>query len=605
MKGAESSIFKGRVSLAGQADHPPSQGIFAPGSRMQAVEYALSGRASGIDLQEIHPGVARFPRSVSGTLTLKGKGVEPRYMSVMASCDLSLAGLPGSLHVPGGRAGVRGRADLEYPMLDLSARASTGSSTRAEGSGRIDLVKGLVRGSVDLGPRGWKSSLSGHGVPVRGSVRAVAEVTGPLKRPAIAASMEGHRLRWKDFPVVEALIGATLDESGRVHISRASITGSGSELTARGSVQVFRKGFTLDKAMPLELTATLAAGDIRQLLATAGARGSLMGDASLAGSLFNPAGTFHVSGKGISWKEATLGDITVQGAISQGVVEVQHCDVAFSGSTLTASGRVDLFDVEKRRIRRDPEIGLTAQAAIRDLGSFIPEARGSAAMDAHISGPSRTPGARSMPEGEWHQGMGAGYQRVYPVRGPGEPEAEQFRLPGRRQPGAEDNRHRLACPRQAQALRHGPEVGRPQPHVVPDPQGIRADRGRPPPHHIGPGSREPAARGDAFITSLTVNGEPHKDAFVHMQLTGTKVSMLGESNFGFNGTYDLATRKVDAQAIFKGTGLEPYFRIAGRPELGGTLTGDAVLSGNARDLKDIGQTCTSRRSTSCSGRTGS
>jgi translocation and assembly module TamB len=584
------SLSGGTVSLAGGADLRQAfpEGFLASHNDIQAISYNISANASGLDLKCLVPSVKALPSDVSGKAALKGRGVSLDHLSGECTYDLIVAGIPASLPVPGRRVDLKGRAEFAYPVLDLATSARMGTGIRGDGKGRFDLGKETVLATVSLNATRPDELLALTGNEVRGALNARAKISGPLWGPRVAASVKGTNLQWKGFHVKEALVDAALDESGKVEIPRLAATSNGSSLNARGSIRVFRKGYKLDPVMPMVLNASIRAGDMRELTGREDVRGSLEGSIRLEGALFNPSGDLELKGHGVSFQDIVLGDIAIQGNISQGMVEVPRLEIVNKGSTFIASGRVNLFDAQKRRVRPDPEIGLTATGDIKDLSSFISLVQGSAAINAHIGGSVRNPEGTIQASTSKIKVSGQDVDAVSlsTTISEGRINLENLEVnvrPGQKVTGTgwlgleKPWHYALSLKSEGISLDSFPVLKK-----------YQVTGGKVLLDISGKGILEsPRLKGDVIVSSLLVNQEPHKDVFIHLQMADGKLSMLGESNFGFNGSYDLQTRDLDLQAIFKDTELEPYFRIAGRPELHGVLTGDAVIKGNARNIQDI------------------
>lgn len=586
---AKAALFPGSVSLSGQADLRQAfpRGFFSPGADARAVTYAFSGRAEGLSATSFLPEGEPLAGTLSGTVSATGRGVSLPALSGSASWDLKVAGLPPGLPLSGRRVGLKGTADLQYPVLSFRAAASTGAGARAKGAGRFDLGRGTVGADVNLRVARLEEVLAGQGVAATGALDAQARISGRLKAPRIEASARGRGIGWGGRPVGSLAAEAVLDETGKVVVSRLDVADGGSTLSARGSVKLFRPGFEPDPAMPVNLEAILKA-DLARFLGRNGVKGLVEGRLSLGGSLFDPAGGFSFTGKGLSFKGAALGDAALEGGISRGAVEVDRLELVNRGSTVRASGRADLFDTRLRRLRPDPAIELAASGDLRDLAAFTPLASGGASFQADVRGTLGDPQGVMRASGRDITVSGQGVQafslsadlahRRVTVRGLEVVVAQGQRLTGTGWLGIGGPwPYELRLRSEGISLLSFPVLGR-----------YGVTQGSLQLDITGKGSLEsPQLTGDVLLTSLTVNREPHKDVFVHLRLADGRVSILGESTFGFDGTYDVESEDLDLHAIFKHTELEPYFRMAGRPELHGVITGDAVLSGSVGSIPDM------------------
>ena len=586
---AKAALRPGKVSLSGQADLRQAfpRGFFSPGADARALTYAFSGKAEGLSPMSFLPEGETLPGTLSGTISARGRGVSLSDLAGSASFDLKVAGLPPNLPLSGGEVGLKGTADLEYPALRFETAAFTGTGARANGTGRLDLERGTVGANVNLRVARLAEVLAGLGVPAEGTLDARARVSGRVKAPCIEVSARGRGIRWSGRPVGSVAAEGMLDETGKVTVSRFDVADGGSTLSARGSVKVFRPGFEPDPAMPVDLEAMLRA-DLAGFSGGSGAKGVVEGRLSLGGSLFDPAGAFSFTGKGLSFKGASLGEAALEGGISRGAVEVDRLDLVNRGSTVRASGRADLFDTRKMRLKADPAIQFAASGDLRDLSAFTPSVTGSASFEADIRGTLGDPRGTVQATG---RGITVSGQEIQSC-------SLSANLANRRV--TVGSFEAVVAQGQRVTGEGWLGIGKPGPYELRlKSEGISLLSLTAPGRYgvtggtlqldiAGRGTLEnPRLTGDLLLTSLTVNREPHKDVFVHLRLADGRVGILGESTFGFDGTYDLESEGLDLHAIFKDTELEPYFRIAGRPELHGVITGDAVLSGSVRSMRDM------------------
>ncbi|HNY64622.1 MAG TPA: translocation/assembly module TamB domain-containing protein [Deltaproteobacteria bacterium] len=585
---ARAALASGRASLTGRADLREvfPEGFLGGKINPRALAYSASASASGIDLNGLFPDQGGLPANVSGQVEMSGSGFEPPDLSGKATYAFRVSGIPGGLPVSGRRIDVTGRAGLAYPVLKLESSASMGTM-RAQGSGRVDLESGLVRADVDLHTPRIEELAAGTGVPARGALDVRAAVSGPIGRPRIGASVLGRDLRFRDYLVGDARMEAVLDSSGVLVVDRLTVTNGGHAVDAGGRVRLFRDGFSLDPDMSMAMEAAIRSENLQALARAEGLKGLLEGRVSLQGSLFNPTGSFDISGRGLSFRDVTVGDMELHGGLSQGIVDVPDITLSNDGSLVKASARAHLLDVRRRRIQPDPRVELSLTGDIRDLGSFTPLARGGATVRADLSGTVGSPDGTVSVQGT---GLTISGQKI-------EEASLNSTLAGRKV----EAEGRILI-QQGQSITGtgslGLEGSRPY-TVLLKSEGVNLSAfpvlrkygitgGSLVIDVAGKGIlARPQLEGNVLVTGLTVNYEPHRDVFVHLRMNGSRVTMLGESDFGFSGDFDLASRDLSMQAIFKETELETYFRIAGRPELNGVLTGEAALEGNARDLRDV------------------
>lgn len=587
---AESDTAGGRAAVRGTIDLKEAfaRGFVESTPDYSAVSYHLLAELEGINVRKIFTGGKTYPDDVSGNIEFTGKGVAVPEVSGRASYGLRVKGaFPGS-PVALRDMNVRGEALLDYPSLTLSTSGSTPTGIRAKVEGSANLASQTVQAHADLAVQSIGAALPAWGGRTAGSLAASADITGTMKTPEIDAFVRARNLAWQGYFLGEASLEADLDEKGTLHIARLAVDNGEPVLTARGRIHVFDKGFSLDPRMPVFLDARLQSSDLERLLPRQGVGGSLEGELHIEGRLLDPEGSMRFAGNDISVSGYTLGDMRLEGGVSDGIIRVARLGITNGASSVNASGRIHILDTKRKRIVPDPEIAVDVEGNDIRLEEFVPDAKGTVSVSALVDGSVKNPQGRALIGGSNLEIAGQTIERV---------RVESFMADRRVSVDSLD-----ILVRQGQAiagkgwmsLEKGNEYS-----VAVSSAGITLDSfpflraygvtgGSLVFDISGRGSLEaPKLNGTVKVAGLAVNNQKLNDTAIGLTMDGWKVNLFGENSFDFNGVYDVKAGDLALEALFENMELSPYFAIAGRTDLGGLLNASAEIKGNTNDLENI------------------
>lgn len=581
------ALVKGTVNL--KQAFP--KGFLLSSPDFDAVSYDLAATADGLDLSRIIPEGNDYPKSVSGKAVISGKGISPPGISGKATYELSLKGGFPDSPVRLDHVTAKGRAVLDYPVLTLAAARITSPGMEADVQGKVNLASRTLQAGAALRTDRMERVFARPADRISGSLAADARISGSFDSPMIMLSVKGREVRWQEYLLGEVTLQAGLDEKGLVRITKLEVNNGEPVLTAGGSIKVFRKGFSLDPGMPLSINAHIRSSDLRRLMAQGEIKGSIEADLNIEGSAFDPSGTFNIQVDGIGYQDLELGNVSLQGSLSEGIVSIERLDLVNRESIVSASGRIHILDVANRRIMPDPDVSLTASGSNIRIEDFGLPVLGTISVHARISGSMKNPEGTFLANAANLEIEDQSIEKagLYAVIANRKVSVESFdilvkgneRIIGSGWIGLDKIRqYDFALSSSGIRLDSFPFL-----------KAYQVTRGSAVFAVSGKGTLEnPQMSGSLKFIDLTVSNQNLADVSVDLLMEDWKLNVSGQNSFGFRGTFDIKTSDILFQAFFDNMALAPYFAIGGRPDLGGNLTGTAEIKGNVNDIDDIDMT---------------
>ena len=104
----------------------------------------------------------------------------------------------------------------------------------------------------------------------------------------------------------------------------------------------------------------------------------------------------------------------------------------------------------------------------------------------------------------------------------------------------------------------------------------------------GEGTLEaPQVTGKIALEHPEIKGNRLDDFYLHLDLDHESARISGKLNFDISGLFHLQKKDFSVSVLFDETDLSPYLKIAGQPDLNGTLTGQIEANGNAETIGQV------------------
>jgi len=556
------------------------------------LEFRLSG-----SLGEI-AGFVEIPGEVSGRLILEGR--------IGGSLDDPAAALRGDI----GRSAFRGypvdggRIDLQFRDRVLSVRelelAALGGTLA--GSGKMDFQKAFPRGfgrGGDLSAVEYEGTWKEEG----GRLEAVPPLTGRVSgRLAMKGSVRGRGL----FPERAALT-FSLEGQGASIVSPSVRGSSNVQFGASGewkegtlSVSTVRAGDeNLDLRgegwfSPAKETfrgdLTVTAGDLSRIpilseFVPLAGTGRL--EAAGSGSLEKPSFTVRLVGKGLGYRDISIGDADGEGKIGpSGDVEISRLVIGNKNSKLQLAGSASLFRKGLRERAGEPVFRVSVQGDPVFLQDFYGPFRGKTVFEAFLEGTWKNPRGEIRLEGR-------------DLQFPDQPIANlsaNITLDGRKIVV-----HDLTvAPREGESIEAsgwfvpgGPYEGKISA------SGVSLDsigwiekrapvKGTAIFHMTGKGEmKNPAAEGKITLKNVIVADRSFGDFSFLAEARQGAATLAGNGDLPVKALYNWQTGDFFADLSLAEKDLTPFFGLSRLPGWGGEAAGTVHLEGNARRPEKI------------------
>lgn len=239
----------------------------------------------------------------------------------------------------------------------------------------------------DLARSAKAFDLSGPG----GGLSISADIAGPVQMPAVHADLKGSNLAWQDIRIGDLVAAADMDlQKGLLHIKEIILNNQQSSFRLAGTVDLLSPGtYALrdDPAFDLNVTdGILFAADFSDDV-----DGRLAFDASISGTLRQPAAKLFIQGEGLSAIHQKIGDITADLRLAQGRLTIDPIRVVNGGSVIMLTGSADVIDPVTAEPLDDPAMDITLSGEAVRIADFVPDLAGLVTVNGHVNGSLNQP----------------------------------------------------------------------------------------------------------------------------------------------------------------------------------------------------------------------
>lgn len=478
-------------------------------------------------------------------------------VTLAGTVDLREAFPAGFLTPPKDVNGITYALKLEHQIPDLNSWVQQ----------FVD-INGATDGEIRLTGKGVKPSDISARMTMQGTAKNV--IASGMDQPVDA-----------NFDVLARM------DSGNLSVSRLNFVTDGVELSGDGrfhledqsvGAKLVLKADDLSQALTIVGIPSIR-GAIHATLDIDGTLGS-PGSPSLAGSL---TGNLSLSGKGLGINAVTIGDIDSKMRLKGGTIFLDRLHLDNKASAFDARGSIQLLNPDTLALHEDPLLDFTANSDHLDPGDFINSASGNFTFNAAVKGSLEKPVGRITLSGKEAELSGQSLvdtlsldarfenQRIWldqflAIFAPGE------QLEGGGSVGM-DKTMDLYLKTSGISVASIEQLR----DVFPGKGLLKLDA-------TAKGTVDnPDVEGQLTFSDIIVNEQAMEDVNLSFSLHDMLAKIKGNLNFAVNADYDLNKGDFNGQLLFDQTETAGYFRVAGQPDLHGTLTGRVKAAGNIRD----------------------
>jgi len=582
-------IGSGSMSIQGKVDLSKAfeQGFIAPQRDLTAISYHVLLKGAGIRLEKLRSAVEHGSRGiVDFSMELSGTGLSPKDMSADGEMEVGFKEFAaGTLEKPID-LNVTTRAGFKKGVATIKQLKARSRLLSIQSSGEFDFSSGNIIANLAIEAPDLAETLSFLGIGnIHGSCSIKGSLSGLLKRPAFDFILQGRQLGYRHITLGNIGVNANLEKSGRLRVTMLSLENQGSLINATGSVKILKEDFfKVDRTVPLNLSVTFKDVEMRDFFANEIVKGTIEGQINLDGPLQSLIAKGALAGKDLKAKAIRIGDCETTFRYSDGKLSVEKMEIRNHKSRLRFSGTARVFDQKTKRVLKDPAFTLIARGDDISVEDFVDGLKGKVSLAATMEGSIRRPRGTIDLHGT---NVDLGVQCFYDVKLTCILDGQKawFRpLHLAVSPGeliecsgwlTLDKRYQIEMISKEVSLG---SIQKLKNREIAEGKIVFTASGH--------GTLEnPQLKGDITLKNLRFKGKSFEDFQIHLDLHDKIARISGKLNFDVAASFQLQNNDFSATLLFHETDLSPYFRIAGKDQFSGTVTGKAEARGNIKALR--------------------
>jgi translocation and assembly module TamB len=582
-------IGSGNMSMQGKVDLSTAfkQGFIAPQRDLTAISYHVLLKGARIRLEKLRSAVEHGSSGiVAFNMALSGTGLSPKKMSTDGEMEADFKEFAaGTLEKPID-LNVTTRAGLKNGVVTIKQLKVRSGSLSMQSNGRFDLSSGNITASLAIEAPDLTETLSSLGISnIHGRCSIKGTLSGLPKRPAFDLALQGRQLRYRHVTLGNIGVNANLEQSGRLRVEMLSLENQGSLINATGSVKILKEDFfKLDRTVPLNLSVAFKDVEMRDFFANEIVNGTIEGQINLDGPLQSLIAKGTLAGKDLKAKAIHIGDCETTFRFSGGKLSVEKMEIRNHNSRLRFSGTARVFDQKTKRVFKDPAFTLGVRGENIYFEDFVDGLKGKVSLAATMEGSIRRPRGTidlygtnvDLGDQCFHDvkltcildGQKAWFRPLHLAVAPGELVECSGWL-------TLDKQYEI------EIISKGVSLG-----SIQKIKNREIAEGKIVFTVSGHGTlKNPQLKGEITLKNLTFRNKSFEDFQIHFDLHDKVARISGKLNFDIAASFHLENNDFSATLLFHETDLSPYFKITGKDQLSGMVTGKAEVSGNIKALR--------------------
>lgn len=589
---------KGKIELTAQADLKSAfaHGFLKPPVDLDRISYDIDVAQTAPDVGPWVPEVPGLRGALESRLTLSGKGTS--FSGLTAKLNLSVKG--NQLVATGIRNPMQGHFNLEATIdnriFELQKLDGNIDGIKLDGAGNYNPEKKAVTAQLILDAEDLSQPLTLVGLAsARGKVNLFLDLTGTLKQPKLNLILKSENLGYDKISIGTIDLAADLRPDGILQISSFKLDNRGSSVNGQVQLRFQEDWKGVDPTYDQKVSLTLKGIEVRNFYDQEIVQGSLNGKILLAGLLDNLKGTAELSARGVAAKAIRVGNLNTKIHLDGRTLKLEKLHLQNKSSELKGSGQILLLDDTFGKITADPQFKVSLSSAQILLEDFLDGIKGRLILDTRFDGTLKHPRGFVAING---QNIDTGVQKIFAVDLSAEVNDDRVDLNPLKITLSEDEDIIFTGWAQKD-LSFGCELKSDGVDLssVDAIKKLEGFQGGVKAYISGYGNlKDPSVDGSLLLQEIKINGQKFDDFRLHLSLHDHLVRAYGNLAFDLDGSYHLLKKEFAAQLNFYQTQLNPYFRIAGQPDLNGKIDGKVTVNGNIErptdatvdlDLKDV------------------
>ncbi|MEE4358627.1 MAG: translocation/assembly module TamB domain-containing protein [Desulfococcaceae bacterium] len=401
----------GNLDISGQADLSSAfpRGFFSAQRDLNALSYSIDLKQSGTALEKL-AARAGISGKLASVIKAEGRGVFPGQMRVKADAEINGEQIAIDKVLASTDAVVKTAAVMEKGIVHLNSFRLDTAPLQLEGTGNYRLDSNEIQAKLHLDNPDFGGLLTALHVPhFAGKLSADAQISGNILRPAVALQLHGEKVNFQDIRIGDLRIQTDLNKEGKITLSELFLENSGSEISARGNMQLFREGFSIHPDLPADILLTLRKVEAGNFIpAQKDMQGSLSGSIHAKGPLLKPHADADLNAESLAFASSVIGNANARFSFADGLISLKNLDVRNRQSALKLSGTARLLDAEMKMLP-NPEFDLKLASDALYPGDFLDNISGKVSLKALARGSIQSPHLDLLVKGS---GLAKGKDRI-------------------------------------------------------------------------------------------------------------------------------------------------------------------------------------------------
>ena len=577
-----------RLRLKGDVDFKKAfpRGFFSSSRNLEAISYNIFLKQDGTLLEEILKKGPKIYGEVDSTMLINGHGIHPETIFAKADLKADVKNFTIDQLTNPVKVQVKTKIALAPGKVAVESMNLHAENTSIDFAGDYDLLSHEIKTAFKAESEDLSEIFSFPPLAhILGKVNLDVSVAGTIKEPMVVAEIKGANIRFREVKMGNLLLKGAVDNLGIVDISLLDLENQGSILQGKGSVQLFedKRKICLDPLLDFTFTfQDIEAGNFTDIDF---GKGRFSGTMKMEGRPGSLMGAAALQGKDLRYREVLMGDLDAGIRLEDGTFFLDQARVLNKTSALDISGSLHAFHSASGHLLENPFFDLALTGEDIFIKDFFQEFDGKFSLDCKFVGDLAEPEGRIFLKGKNICILGQKINGVdlasrldidkliFDSFGVTFSKGEEMLINGWASAGNYD----LQIVSDGISLQEIYGIG----EDFPVKGMVFFDVS-------GKGSFEnPEFNGIAGLIDIQIDGKTLEAFQVQANFKNMALRLYGESPFEFNTHYQLQKKDFSLWAHFNKTDLSPYLIFTDQELLGGSITGEISLNGNASALKKV------------------
>ncbi|MGD9212526.1 MAG: hypothetical protein PVI90_17215, partial [Desulfobacteraceae bacterium] len=581
-------LGQGRMNLTGKADLKSAfaNGFLKPPTNLDDISFDIALEQKADNLGAWVPEVPGLKGTLESYLTLSGQGASKAGLKALLNLQVKGKNLIASgVHRPlEGHFGLN--AEINGQAFHLKQLDGNIDGTKINGTGSYQPKARTAIAQLVLDAKDLSQPLTLFGLPTaKGSLQLSFDLSGTLDLPRVGLVIDSKNLGYGDINIGTVQLAADLSPNRVLQISSLKLANQGSSVKGQAKIRFLEDWKGIDPKYDQSLQLNLKTLEVRDFYHQEIIRGNIDGQLKLSGILEDLKGTLGLNAHDLTLESIALGDLDTLVHLNGNLLELKYLQLKNKNSELNGSGRISLLDNTFGKLVEDPQFQLLLSSNNINLEDFFDGYSGAFSIDTKLKGSIKHPTGSIALHGTKFE---SAVQKIDVIDLSARLKNDQISIdPLKIALKGEDTMTFKGWAKKDHSFAfdlHSNGINLSSIDKLTEVDGVKGVLNT---KISGYGTLDdPAIDGTLLLDEIFVNDQPVKKFKIQFGLHNHLVKAYGNLNFDVDASYHLLSKEFSAKLAFYETKLNTYLRIAGLPDMGGTIGGQVNIRGNADELID-------------------